>query len=60
MKNRVFAIVCNAVGIVCCGILLYAGIYDGKSVSAILYGLCFVCSLVSLILNVVELKKREE
>lgn len=60
MKKRVFAIVCNAIGIVCWGILLYAGIYDGKGVGAILYGLCFVCSLISLILNVVELKKEKK
>ena len=53
MKNRIFALICNAVGIVGWGILLILGILDGKSMLAILYGICFVCSVISLILNTI-------
>ncbi|MBP1560239.1 MAG: hypothetical protein J6C96_03215 [Oscillospiraceae bacterium] len=59
MKKIVAAITCNAIASVCWGILLYAGIYDGKTVGAILYGLCLVCSVISLILNIILLKKEK-
>ena len=57
MKNRIFAIICNVVGIVGWGFLLILGIFDGISMIAVLYGICFICSVISLILNVSQMKK---
>lgn len=59
MKNRKVSAVLNAIAMVCWGILLYAGIYERKTVSAILYGICFLCCLISLILNISLIKKEK-
>lgn len=57
MKNRKAAAICNALAMVCWGILVYGGIYDGKVINIILYGICFVFSAISLILNITAIKK---
>lgn len=59
MKNRKVSAVLNAIAMICWGILLFAGIFDGNTISSILYGLCFVCTLTSFILNIVLIKKEK-
>lgn len=60
MKNRIVAIVCNSIAIVCWGILVWSGIYDRKPLSIVLYALCFVCSTISLIMNIVAVNKEKK
>ena len=53
------AIICNCIAMACRGALVNAGIYDGKILSTVLYGICFVCSTISLIMTIIKLKKEE-
>lgn len=53
MKRRKIAIICNASAALCWGILLYGGVYNGKTFNIIMYGICFVLSVISLIWNLV-------
>ena len=57
MKDRKAASICYALAIICWGALTFCGICDGKVVSVIMYGICFVFSTVSLIVNIRALKK---
>lgn len=59
MKNRKVSAILNAVAMICWGVLLFTGIYQGNTVSAILYGLCFVCTLTSFILNIIVINKEK-
>lgn len=59
MKNRKNAIICHSLAMMCWGILVYAGIYYGKAINVTLYGLCFVCSMILLILNIASIKKEK-
>ena len=56
MNKRNVTILCNIIALVCWGILLYAGIYEGKPKNIVLYGLCFVFTLISLIKNITGIK----
>lgn len=57
MKDRKAASICYALAIICWGALTFCGICDGKVISVIMYGICFVFSAVSLIANIIALKK---
>ena len=41
-------------------VILILGIIDGKSMIAVLYGICFVCSVISFIQNVAQIKKEND
>lgn len=60
MKNRKVSAFCNGLAMVCCVILVLSGFIDGKLLYIILYSIFFVLSAVSLILNIVAIKKEKD
>lgn len=57
MKDRKAASICYALAIICWGALTFCGVCDGNVTSVILYGICLVFSMISLIINVRALNK---
>ena len=59
MKKRKIAIICSAIAMVCWGILFYAGIYEKNTTRAVIYGLAFVCSMVTMIKHIIASKREK-
>lgn len=59
MDKRKRLVFCFALASVCWGILTYAGIYDGNTTRTILYGVCFVLSMINMIRHIVAIKKEK-